>query len=106
MEFCQLQDCPIGSKCRNLDDGYECVANVTLRGQKSDLLSYTLVGTSKPKAFEDVMLDSVNISYRSRTGGTILHVSSDGKFYFSVSVFKDEITVAWKLDDTPGDIQR
>lgn len=106
MEFCQLQDCPTGSKCRNLDDGYECVANVTLRGQPDDLLSYNLVGSSKPKKFEDVMLDSINISYRSRTGGTILYASTKDKFYFSVSVFKDEITIAWKLDDSPGETKR
>lgn len=30
MEFCQVQDCPEGSECRNLNHGYECVANVTL----------------------------------------------------------------------------
>lgn len=30
MEFCQVQDCPTGSECRNLNYGYECVANITL----------------------------------------------------------------------------
>lgn len=30
MEFCQVQDCPTGSECRNLNHGYECVANITL----------------------------------------------------------------------------
>lgn len=38
MEFCQLQDCPSGSECRNLEDGYECLTNVTLRGAGDDLL--------------------------------------------------------------------
>lgn len=32
VEFCQLQDCPLGSHCRNLDRGYECVANATFDG--------------------------------------------------------------------------
>lgn len=105
MEFCQLQDCPTGSQCRNLDDGYECVANVTLRGTKNDLLSYNLVGYSKQRGFEDVNLDSVNVVYRTRLGGTILHVS-DNKYYLSVSVYKDEVTIIWKLDDTPGDIKQ
>ena len=30
MEFCQLQDCPAGSECRNLNHGYECVSNITI----------------------------------------------------------------------------
>lgn len=105
MEFCQLQDCPSGSQCRNLDDGYECVANITLRGLKSDLLSYTLVGNSKQRGFEDVILDSINLVYRTRFGGTILHVS-DNKYYLSISVYRDEVTIIWKLDDTPGDIKQ
>lgn len=32
MEFCQLQDCPANSRCQNLDDGYECIANATFDG--------------------------------------------------------------------------
>lgn len=103
MEFCQLQDCPTGSTCRNLDDGYECVANVTLRGKKESVLSYRLEGNSKPKNFEDVNLDVINISFRTRTGGTLLHISSENKYYFSVSTHRDEITIIWKLDDTQGE---
>ncbi|XP_069695931.1 protein crumbs isoform X4 [Periplaneta americana] len=98
MEFCQLQNCPPGSTCKNLDNGYECLANATFDGHNTSL-TYVLnvAGSFKP---DD--LDSINITYRSQTGGTMLYVLSDTiAEYFSVSVYNDQITVAWKFETMP-----
>ncbi|XP_051158624.1 protein crumbs isoform X1 [Leptopilina boulardi] len=97
MEFCQLQDCPIGSKCQNLDDGYECLANATFDGINT---SFNYVYNREDfglNEFEEV-IDSIQITYRSNTGGTLMHVASpSGDHYFTISVFKDMVTVSWKL---------
>lgn len=69
MEFCQLQDCPIGSTCRNLDDGFECIANTTFDGRAS-ALAYNL---TRPIVLNDnipevtpfpIPGDSISIVYR------------------------------------------
>ncbi|XP_067213225.1 protein crumbs-like isoform X1 [Linepithema humile] len=73
IEFCQLQDCLAGSRCQNFDDCYECIANA--------------------------IFDIIEITYRSNTDGTLLHVASHvGDQHFTVSVFKDNVTVSWQLD--------
>jgi protein crumbs len=64
MEFCQLQNCPLGSTCQNLDNGYECIANATFDGRNMSL-SYSLHAAS---SFNVEQLDTVSITYRSRTG--------------------------------------
>ena len=71
MEFCQLQQCPHGGTCRNLDNGYECVANATFNGHNTSL-SYSLNSYD----VRDVPLDSINITYRSRTGECILVIQT------------------------------
>nr|CAD7258850.1 unnamed protein product [Timema shepardi] len=105
MEFCQLQDCPTGSTCRNLDDGYECVANFTFDGRNSSL---GFVFTQPEHVhLSGLVFDSIDIAYRSRTGGTILYISTINGTYFSVSVYKDQVTVSWRLEQTtPGELHR
>ncbi|XP_018896752.2 protein crumbs isoform X2 [Bemisia tabaci] len=99
MEFCQLQDCPLDSECHNLHHGFECVANLTLDGSGNTSLQYTL-----SRGEQSVPLNSIEFSYRSRYGGMILHISNSlnvynsDRIYFSIYVFKDQISVAWKLD--------
>ncbi|XP_012286967.1 protein crumbs isoform X2 [Orussus abietinus] len=97
MEFCQLQDCPAGSKCQNLDDGYECVANATFDGiGTSFIYKYYQVDE---KNVTDTNIDTIHISYRSNTGGTLMHMASlDKDQHFTVSVYKDVVTVSWKLN--------
>lgn len=96
MEFCQLQDCPIGSECRNLNHGYECVANITLGGATDHFLQYSL----RRLAEKQEPLNSIDITYRSKTGGTLLYISNSTDthqslqtkhFYFAVFVFKDQV---------------
>ncbi|XP_012537292.2 protein crumbs isoform X3 [Monomorium pharaonis] len=96
MEFCQLQDCPTGSRCQNLDDGYECIANATFDGV-STVFTYAY-GRATDDA-SDLPLDTIQITYRSNTGGTLLHMASHmGDQHFTVSVFRDTVTVSWRLD--------
>ncbi|XP_016838846.1 protein crumbs isoform X2 [Nasonia vitripennis] len=97
MEFCQLQDCPSGSKCQNLDDGYECIANATFDGVGT---SFTyLYSHPEPMNLTESSIDTVKLTYRSNTGGTLMHMSpKSGNNHFTVSVLADKITVAWKLD--------
>jgi protein crumbs len=64
MEFCQLQNCPLGSTCQNLDNGYECIANATFDGHNTSL-SYSLHVAS---SFNVEQLNTISITYRSRTG--------------------------------------
>ncbi|VVC29041.1 Hypothetical protein CINCED_3A018849 [Cinara cedri] len=101
MEFCQLQDCPKGSQCRNLNHGYECVANVTLDGQNTTepLLQYNFV-----KGQQAISLTHIEVNYRTKTGGTIMYVSnkkknSDPEFaFFTMIVNKNQFTIVWKLE--------
>ncbi|XP_063984158.1 protein crumbs isoform X2 [Diachasmimorpha longicaudata] len=110
MEFCQLQDCPTGSKCQNLDDGYECIANATFNGNNT-LFTYIYENHTPMKNSSDtskVTIETIEITYRSNSGGTMMHISpfyydDNNKHsrntdqHFTVSVYKDSITVAWKL---------
>lgn len=103
MEFCQLQDCPKGSTCRNLNDGYECISNATFNGVNSSL-SYSL--ESQDPLGSESTVNSVDIMYRTHHGGTLLHVSSESEEFFSVVALQGNITVAWKLGPKPGMARR
>ncbi|GLH08522.1 Neurogenic locus Notch protein [Gryllus bimaculatus] len=95
MEFCQLQDCPDGSSCRNLENGYECVANVTFNGNNNSL-HYTLNNFYDGSSS---YMNNITLTYRSKFGGTLLYITSSNSVeeFFSISVQKDEITVSWRL---------
>lgn len=99
MEFCQLQDCPAGSRCQNLDDGYECIANATFNGVST---AFTYMYGHADIILTDVsalVLDTIEITYRSNTGGTLFHMAPHrGDQHFTVSVFKDIVSVSWRLD--------
>ncbi|XP_045615647.2 protein crumbs [Procambarus clarkii] len=64
-EYCAIYECPEGSECYNLDDGYECLANLTLNGVNS-FISYSPSFRNPPAHITDVSLD-----YRSQVGGVI-----------------------------------
>ncbi|KAK2581667.1 hypothetical protein KPH14_002164 [Odynerus spinipes] len=107
MEFCQLQDCPAGSKCQNLDDGYECIANATFDGVGTSF-SYVYDrmddrNESDASSFASTTIDTIRITYRSNTGGTLMHIAPrrvpPSDQHFTVSVYKDKVTVSWRLDD-------
>ncbi|XP_044019722.1 protein crumbs isoform X2 [Aphidius gifuensis] len=119
MQFCQLQECPINSTCQNLDGGYECTAHATFDGIQT-LYSYNYIDENNNHDDDDHNEDDVDddnenydsikkskineitIVYRSNNGGTIMHIDSlinDYYQYFNLSVYKDTITIEWKLDD-------
>ncbi|GAB1868117.1 Protein crumbs [Camponotus japonicus] len=98
MEFCQLQDCPVGSRCQNLDDGYECIANATFDGI-STAFTYIYGRADEITDASNFILDTIEITYRSNTGGTLFHMAPQvGDHHFTVSVFKDFVSVSWRLD--------
>lgn len=103
MEFCQLQDCPTGSTCQNLDDGYECMANATFDGVGTSFTySYRhqgLFNVSDSEFIPESGIESIKITYRSNSGGTLMHMApKSGNTHFTVSVFEDKVTVIWKLN--------
>ncbi|XP_066994976.2 protein crumbs [Anabrus simplex] len=98
MEYCVLEECPTGSECRNLENGYECVANITFSGQNSSL-NYLLKRPQTHYSVHESSLDSISIKYRTLAGGTLLYISSviNVSEFFSVSALHDEVTLAWNL---------
>ncbi|KAK3862830.1 hypothetical protein Pcinc_031333, partial [Petrolisthes cinctipes] len=85
-EYCAIFQCPSGAECVNLDDGYECLAILTLNGLNSSL-SFAPSFTHPPPALTKVLL-----TYRSQVGGTVMYAAgSDGSVW--VSLYPGLITV-------------
>uniref|UniRef100_A0ABD2VS18 Protein crumbs n=1 Tax=Trichogramma kaykai TaxID=54128 RepID=A0ABD2VS18_9HYME len=99
MEFCQLQDCPQGSRCQNLDDGYECIANATFDGLTTEFTYvYGLNENLMTENNTETAIDQIRIDYRSNNGGTLMHMAAEsGDNHFTVSVYQDSIVITWKL---------
>lgn len=102
IEFCQLVTCPGESVCQNLDDGYECLTNITFTGQErsplafyffQEPLSEEIVGETAPK---QALKPVIDIAYRTRAGGTLLFIDN-GDSFFEIGVNGGRVTVAWKL---------
>ncbi|XP_022919866.2 protein crumbs isoform X1 [Onthophagus taurus] len=65
-EFCKLEQCPLDSECKNLDEGLECITNITFAGDTPPLkYGYTLTNIS--------WIETIELSFRSRSWGTILY---------------------------------
>ncbi|XP_037300674.1 protein crumbs isoform X2 [Manduca sexta] len=104
VEFCQLQGCPLNSHCRNLDAGYECVSNATFDGVNTTL-TYKLrvprgVAIAADEAYDRP--DTLTITYRTKAGGTVFRAESEDESaeegaWFSVGVFKELVSVQWRL---------
>ncbi|XP_060810667.1 protein crumbs [Amyelois transitella] len=102
VEFCQLQGCPFNSHCRNLDAGYECVSEATFDGVNTTLSYKLRVPRSVSIAAEQQVEPptSLTITYRSKTGGTLFRAQSGSgasMVWFTVGVFKEQVTVEWRL---------
>ncbi|CAB3258977.1 unnamed protein product [Arctia plantaginis] len=108
VEFCQLQGCPLNSHCRNLDAGYECVSNATFDGTNTTLTyrlrvparAPPLAPALAPPAPPRDLPESLTITYRSKTGGTLFHAENGGS-WFTVGVFKEQVSVQWRLGPAP-----
>lgn len=107
-QFCEMQSCPGEATCQNLEDGYECLSNTTFQGNELEPLSFTFYeNTSSDTSNNHIDIHNpslsgrnlpvtVEISYRAKVGGTMFYIR-DGESFFSVAVFKDQITVTWRL---------
>lgn len=97
LEHCQLNECPKGSQCRNLENGYECIANATFNG-KTNPLTYSLV--LPPNSTLESVLETIEINYRTKFGGTIMFVQNEQDYFF-VYVHKNQVTVQWSFFEKP-----
>ena len=90
LKFCDLHHCPDGSKCKNLEDGFECVANITYDGHTSPTRYRSLIS--------DNPLQSLDLSYRTKYTGVVLHVTHVEN-YFLIFVRRNEVVVHWSIAD-------
>ncbi|CAG0915687.1 unnamed protein product [Notodromas monacha] len=90
IKYCSLSatSCPRASECRDLEDGYECVAVATFNGRNSSLAYELYIDErlsmdlwNKAPTEVDVDLNSVSFSFRTTDGGPVLHVS-DARYTF------------------------
>lgn len=51
------------------------------------------------------MKGSIEISFRTKTGGTLLYVQNQRK-YFQIAVFKNQVTLSWNLTSDLPEIRR
>lgn len=107
IEFCELHKCPGTAVCKNLDEGYDCITNVTFRGNEDRPLTYYYVPT-EPEDTEKVKsyVEIVEILYRTKYGGTLLYVEDDQDMYFEIAAYKDQLTVHWRLNSDLASVYR
>ncbi|KAB0800392.1 hypothetical protein PPYR_06132 [Photinus pyralis] len=98
VEFCELERCPEDSQCKNLEDGYECIANVTFDGETPPLI-YNLVRRDTAKSLH---FDHIEVTYRTKSWGTLLFAKYLDN-HFIVFIYHDEVIVDWNVGD---DMQR
>ncbi|XP_047741049.1 protein crumbs isoform X1 [Hyalella azteca] len=65
LEHCAIHGCPDNSVCRNLMDGYECLADRTMNGVNATA-SFTAVFTAPP-----AVVNEISIAFRSQNGGVM-----------------------------------
>ncbi|XP_058822822.1 protein crumbs isoform X2 [Topomyia yanbarensis] len=98
IQFCELQKCPQNATCQNLDTGYECISNMTFHDDNEPLKFSFNPGTTdllhNPK--DNSNMDTIEISYRTKFGGTLLYVQ-DSDMYFEISTIRKLVTISWRL---------
>lgn len=95
IQFCEIHKCPGQGVCQNLDDGFECLTNTTFQGDENRPLMFTYAPTVN-EVRESNKMSTLEITYRAKTGGTLLYVQND-QMYFEVASYKDQVTVQWRL---------
>lgn len=96
IQFCELQRCPGNGVCQNLDDGFECITNMTFQGNEKNPLAFTFHDRNPKSPDPYPIKNRIEISFRTKTGGTLLYVQ-DQDMYFEVAVYKNQVTVQWRL---------
>lgn len=99
IQFCELHKCPGKASCLDLNYGYDCITNMTFKGNEDHPLQYYYIpkptddDTEKPVTFEK----TIEIAYRTKTGGTLLYVEDEQDMYFEIAAYKDLVTIHWRL---------
>lgn len=104
IQFCELQKCPGNSQCYNLDDGFDCLTNVTFQGDQTNPLAFTF-HQKDSESSESPIKSTIEISFRTKTGGTLLYVQNRRK-YFEIAVYKNQVTLMWNLTGELPEIRR
>lgn len=104
-QFCELQQCPGSGTCQNLDDGFECLTNMTFQGDKTDPLMFSFHQKNPELSSKSPIQGSIEISYRTKTGGTLLFVQNRRK-YFEIAIYKNQVTLMWNLTGELPEIRR
>nr|CAH7754904.1 unnamed protein product [Callosobruchus chinensis] len=94
LEFCELEGCPQGSLCKNLEDSFECISNSTFNGLQNPM-KYTLAMFDKET--NSVVFDSLEVNYRTRSWGTVLFAKHKDD-YFVVFIYHNEVVIEWMFD--------
>ncbi|XP_055375058.1 protein crumbs isoform X2 [Condylostylus longicornis] len=108
IQFCEISNCPGNSTCKNLDSGFECITNTTFQGNERNPLSYAFFAKdygNGNEVDEEVIRPIIDIAYRTKTGGTLFYVQ-DGERYFQVAVYKEQVTVQWRLSLDLPEVKR
>ncbi|XP_060527208.1 protein crumbs [Cylas formicarius] len=98
LEFCELEGCPTGAVCKNLEDGYECIANATFDGTQEPL-QYRL--TLLPNSTDDFEVNGMELTYRTRSWGTLLFAKLDAD-HFAIFIYHNEVVIVWSLEGVTG----
>ncbi|XP_021706793.1 protein crumbs isoform X1 [Aedes aegypti] len=96
IQFCELQKCPSNATCQNLDTGYECISNMTFHDDNEPLKFVFNAGNDQQPYTKDTNMDTIEISYRTKFGGTLLYVQ-ESDMYFEISTINKLVTISWKL---------
>lgn len=104
IQFCEIHKCPGQGVCQNLDDGFECLTNTTFQGDENRPLMFSYVAMAN-EARETNKLSTLEITYRAKTGGTLLYVQNE-QMYFEVASYKDQVTVQWRLSSELPEAKR
>lgn len=94
LEFCELERCPTGSECKNLEDGYECVSTITFDGNNNPPLLYNFNVTASKRKL--ILIDSFEITYRTRSWGTAFYATYLTN-YFVVFIMNNHVVVEWNI---------
>lgn len=105
IEFCELQRCPGNGRCQNLDDGFECITNMTFQGNERAPLAFSFYQKNPVSSEQHPIKSTIDISYRTKTGGTLLYVH-DSDMFFEVAAYKDQVTVQWRLSSDLPETRR
>lgn len=91
LEFCAIHSCPTSSECRNLNDGYECIASATFNGANTTVQFVA-------NGFENASERSLAFTFRSRRAGTVLTIKNEESSlvrYLRVDVELRGVVVRW-----------